>query len=267
MKSIIVLLLSVVCGLAQNPLLVVPLAGTTSSFTDPTDEPALAAWYDVDTLPSAGTAISEWTDSSGFSRTITNITSARPVSTNGPNSKLLAHFDGTDDNLKWGTIGGGLSLFQNKSNVVLFALARAGATTTGKRLFTFQTAGSVTRAAATTTASSEAGGRRLDTDSAQLIGPADTSFITNFIIWEIHFKYGDSDLYFYTNGVEAASTTSYQTSGSTSNTLSSAASLGSDTAGASYWSGTIGDVIIITNSISASRALEFRTWYTNKFAL
>ena len=63
----------------------------------------------------------------------------------------------------------------------------------------------------------EAGGRRLDADSGQFIN-AGSNLGTAWTIVVAHADYTNSDLYLYVDGTLAASTTSFQTAGNTSDT-------------------------------------------------
>lgn len=93
----------------------------------------------------------------------------------------------------------------------------------------------------------ETGGRRLDADSGQFISSG-SNLGTAWTIVVAHADYTNSDLYIYVNGTLAASTTSFQTAGNTSNTASgSSPYIGSAVSGNApmqHFSGDLAQLII-----------------------
>lgn len=89
-----------------------------------------------------------------------------------------------------------------------------------------------------------AGGRRLDADSFGQVDSAAGATIGETAILTAEYRWGTSDLYLYKNGTLVASSTSFQTSGSTSDTSSLAGYIGCNGAAGEFFQGMIGQVIV-----------------------
>jgi hypothetical protein len=96
-----------------------------------------------------------------------------------------------------------------------------------------------------TTLVHRAAGRRLDADAFGQVDSTAGSTVGETAILTAEYKWGSSDLYLYKNGTLVASTTSFQTAGSTSDTSSLTGFIGCDAAAAAgFFQGMIAQVVV-----------------------
>lgn len=209
---------------------------TASSAWAPPTTSNLALWLDAhrETAYSDAGSVQTPTDWSGSGNAPTQSTSAaRPTWEAGEiNGNAVFRFDGVDD--RWVFSGAGLDLLKNTgaatvywvSSVSSVASARSvwgwssGTSATGNRLFGGLAASGYMRG----------GGRRLDADSLSDNSGATAVSTGTFYVFSLVVDYTNSNLYGYLNGTNQISNTSFQTDGSTSNTSSLGAAVGSGTA-------------------------------------
>jgi hypothetical protein len=119
-----------------------------------------------------------------------------------------------------------------------------------------------------TSGKSGAGGRRLDADTFASISSSASVSTSVFQIDTGVFDYANSDLFLYLNGVLEASSTTFQTAGSTSNTAANNMHIGSAVGGtAQYMNGDIAEILVFHAAHDA--AIRQRVWeyLNNKWGL
>jgi hypothetical protein len=194
--------------------------------------------YKADDLTGAnGSAVTSWPESSGNGHpaaTQATPTNQPTLLTNSINGHKTVSFSGTDDFLAMS--GSALAVTQNKSALSFFVAYNYPSSVTGQRtLITFSNgiSSSSTRTILyhrDGTGTIGAGGRRLDANSGVFIaGTASTSGQSE--IATAAFDYANNDLFIYKNGTLAGSSTSFQTAGSTDNTISLAGTIGANLTG------------------------------------
>lgn len=145
----------------------------------------------------------------------------------------------------------GLDLFKNISGYTIYAIAKTTAAA-NQTYFYFSTGtADVSRVflGATSGNLHQTGGRRLDTNSIQSITGASSS--ASYKVVASVFYFANSDLFLYENNVLVNSSTAFQTDGSTSNTDSQFASIGSSNL-SNYFTGDIADIIVYPTIHSAA---------------
>lgn len=194
----------------------------------PTVVPGLALWWRADYFQGLadGTAVTSWPSAVGSS------TAIQDTGTNQPTKQTVdgvtcVRFDGTNDWLS--LTGDALTMSQNKAGVSIFARAKVTPTAALRRIIYLSTGTSATAGRSAlyidTTAGLATGLRRLDADSAQgIIGSNPGS--TNIRVMAGILDYANSDGFLYLDGTLDASSTTFKTSGNTSDTASQAAALG-----------------------------------------
>ena len=110
------------------------------------------------------------------------------------------------------------------------------------------------------TAKYGSGGRRLDADSFQSVQSSASYGTANFEIQCGEFLYSAATLRNVINGTIDGSTTSFQTSGSTSNTNSAQVNIGGNPYGNVYFGGDIGEVVISYISADREKLEGYLAW-------
>jgi hypothetical protein len=205
-----------------------------------------------DIVGANGSAVSSWPESSGNglpAATQGTVGSQPTLVTNAANGHQGVNFDGTGDHLLLS--GSALDVFRNRSAAMVFVVYSYPFAVTGARTFmsfSSGTSGTSSRVVMIHrdggTGIMSAGGRRLDTDGGVFLsGSASTA--TEIGVSTARFVWGSSDAYLYKNGTLSATNTSFQTSGSTSDTASLAAVLGANAAAsAEFFSGRIMEILV-----------------------
>lgn len=232
--------------------------------------PNCALWLDASdasTITHSSGRVSQINDKSGNARHFTQGTSTKQPKINATtqNGMNVLDFDGVDDELSIGSNG----LGRNVGGLTLHVLARVRTPFYGGTnavIIHVRNNSTLTRAnisIGTTAYRLQLGGRRSDGDSfASLTDVA--AYPVGFALYSAVFDYANSDAYFYINGVLTASTTSFQTSGNTSNTNSTLAVIGADP-GVNFLDGQIGEAAIFheaqsANAISNIAACLLKKW-------
>lgn len=234
----------------------------------PSDLSGLVQWLKADAITglSDGDPVSTWGDSSGNGRDASGSGSARPVyKTNILNGKPTVRFDGVDDTMSLAA----LTLTKGISAVTLFAVCRfRSLPTVQKDVFRFNTNGSGSRVLITggfTASKFVSGGRRLDGDSFQSV--ASTTNATTAAVVICAIDYSATLLQQYINGTLEGSSSSFQTSGSTSNTDSSKASLGSSGSGGQLADVDIFEVGCYLRFLNSTEIEQLTSYAQSKYAL
>jgi hypothetical protein len=176
------------------------------------------------------------------------------------NGLNVARFDGSNDRLTRSTS----DLARNVGGLTIYAIRKWSASPTAARnIFSISTNvagnGRALLFGGFVSNKMGAGGRRLDANTFASIAASSNIGTTSFDLDTAVFDYTNSDLYLYTKDVLEASTTTFQTTGSTSNTAATAAAIGSQPNGSGqYFEGDIGEVLVYHSAHDA--ATRQRVW-------
>lgn len=245
----------------------------------PTSLGRLSLWLNASvesSLTLNGNTVSEWRDISGNERHFSQTTAAQQPNGTARTQNGLRVLDFADGQALAGNAGA-RSIMRNIGGATVCVAAQIDTLTAppsgGVRVF-FQannnsTLGRVSMFMRDFTDTFEVGGRRLDSDSlASVAYAADTN--AHVLTGVINFA--DSDAFIYGDGVEKASSTSFQTAGNTSDTDSGAISVGAsvDTAGAVFanqFDGWIGEVIVYPRVLSSAERLAVERYLGRKWGI
>jgi hypothetical protein len=208
---------------------------------------------------SDNTAVSTWADRSGngYDATQTDGTLQPTFQTAEFGGNGVVRFDGSNDVLNANgaagvmrNVGGGTLM-----GVAKFAVAVAD-TTRGVLFFSRGDNANSTRAFMGLLGVPQtygAGGRRLDADSFQTVNGG--GYTQNRTLLETAvFDWANSDLFLFIDGAQAASNTSFQTNGNTSNNDSLAVRVGlADLSLSQYMQGDIGQALAFNTALTASQ--------------
>ena len=254
-----------------NGSLVHPLSLTPALWIDFSDAATVFNANVGGSTPSNGTGIGRVEDKSGNARHFIQATSGnRPNYQTGVyNGLSIARFDGTNDRLTLGSSG----LFQNVAGGTIYAVRLwSSSPTAGRNILAISNNASISTRASiyggSASGKSGSGGRRLDADAFAGVNGTNSVSTTLLQVDASVFDYSNDDLYLYMNGVQEASNTSFQTTGSTSNTASAAAAIGSMPAGTSqYFLGDIGEILVFHSAHSSTTRQRVRDYLRNKWAI
>ena len=237
-----------------------------STAFSPDDLPNLALWLDASdssTLTLSASSVDEWRDKSGNGRHFTGSGSSRPTW-----AADEITFDGVDDRLTLGANGIG----RNVGGMTVYAVMKFNTATppTGSLWLHvangtgFTTGRTVHYSGGTYQYS--VGGRRLDADS--FVGISGAIITTSTRLISQVFDYTNSDLFQYIDGALDVSTTSFQTSGNTSDTDSLGVAIGSRADGASSWANcSVQAILIYHEAHDTSTRAQVEAYLTNLYGL
>jgi hypothetical protein len=226
---------------------------------------------DTATITESSGAVSQWDDKSGNGRHFTQATGANQpaTGTNTRNGLNVISFDGND----FLTLGTN-DLARNVSGATIYVVYQHAANPTGdRRIFNINngTASGFVRVLildGVTSQRTQTGGRTLDADSfASVTGSIVIS--TNYLYRASIFDYANTDLFNYVNGILDASTTSFQTATTTSNTASIRARVGADVnvTPATFFSGQIAEILVYHTAHTTAQRLTVETYLKTKWGL
>lgn len=244
-------------------------ANTTVPFwLDGSDSATLFDATSGGSTPSAGGSVARWEDKSGSAFHVTQSgTTARPSrQTTVQNGLDVVRFDGSNDILTRGTT----TLLKNVSYAAIYTARKINVSpvtnppwifgcTTGTSGF-LRAAIDLNRG---NTGKYGSGGRRLDADSFQSVQSSGSYGTANFEIQCGEFLYSAATLRNIINGTIDGSTTSFQTTGSTSNTDSAETLLGGNPFAGSvtvFFNGDIGEVIISYTQADREKLEGYLAW-------
>jgi hypothetical protein len=221
-----------------------------SGWSPPTT--ALVYWLSArqETAFSDGDSVETPTDWSGAGHAPAQATSSRrpTYETGVVNGLPVFRFDGVDDRFDFS--GGALDMAKNQSGLTVYIVVIPSSTTSAaqRNLVSISSGTSSTAQRVLvsfgTSGTTTIGGRRLDADSfATTFGSLSHTSGTAWVVTAL-FDWANSDLYSWQNTTADIANTSYQTAGSTSNTSSLAATIGSNSAGAFIFAGDIAEILI-----------------------
>ena len=233
-----------------------PANATTALWLDGADASTLYDATSGGALVAADGAVARWNDKSGsVINVIQSSSTLRPARKTAIQNGLdVVRFDGSNDIMTFGTS----TLFRNVSYAAIYVVRKINVSpvTNPPWIIGVETATSGFLRAAVdlnrgNTAKYGSGGRRLDADSFQSVQSSASYGTANFEIQCGEFLYSAATLRNAINGTIDGSTTSFQTSGSTSNTNSAQINVGGNPYGGVYFGGDIGEIII--SHIAADR--------------
>lgn len=208
-----------------------------------------------------GSAVSSWPESSGNNHpaaTQGTVSSQPTLITNAINGHKVVSFDGVNDFLQ--LTGSALDVARNRSALTVFIVYAYPSNFSGTRSFLYLSTGTSSTSSRVYMGLKDssgflgAGGRRLDTDSAQFTGTT-APVVGEVAVSTARFVYSTSDLYIYKNGTLSSTNTNFGTNGSTSDTSSLAGVIGSNLAGtAEILPGRIAEILIYGQDDTDMRA-------------
>ena len=236
----------------------------------PTNLPNLAMWLDASdpsTLTLVSGAVSEWRDKSGNSRHVSQgVAANRPAySATSFNGRPGLTFDGVND----GLVNLSAALLRNVSGATIAGVSRRTANTAiPGTVAAVSTATNITRSnlayrlPGSVGEGVAVGGRRLDADSLQTVGPGafNSNYAINIGVWD----YANATLTLFENGVQTG-TRSFQTAGVTPND-GGALHIGQDATGTGgFLNGEIGDVFIQHAAMSTLNRQRLEGYLAHKY--
>lgn len=106
------------------------------------------------------------------------------------------------------------------------------------------------------------GGRRLDADTVQIIN---STASTSFDIVSSKYDYLNSDLFLYVNGANVATSTNFQTNGTTSDTNSTSIKIGARGSTTDYMNGDIAEVIAFNRALTTAEIRDVHYYLSAKY--
>jgi hypothetical protein len=237
-----------------------------------------ALWLDAadaGTVTTVSGAVSQWNDKSGNSRNAVEVAgvSKPTLATAVQNNLNTIRFNGTQAF----SVPNAVSMTRNIGSFSVIAIRKfAALPATEQNIFRANTnsAGSrVLFGAGVTANKAQVGGRRLDADSfASVVSSGDVS-TTLFEIQSGIYDYANSDLYLHINGTLIASSTSFLTNGSTSDTDSQLVAISGGGAGggapftSGFFNGDIGELVALPTAASLDTRQRIEGYLAHKWGL
>ena len=248
----------------------------------PTDISNLVVWLDAgvglfnatsggSAVTTDASAVARWEDQSGNANHFSQSNSDRrpQLKTSIQNSLNVIRFDGFND----GLICASNALFKNVSGATVFAVRKCASNpTSDQSIFRATINGSsgsrIFFSVGFNSGKANAGGRRLDADGFAGIQSTNNVSTSAFQIQSALYDYTNTDLYLYVNGSQEASNTSWQTTGSTSNTDSAQINVGANLiATASFFNGDIAEVIAYNRALTTAEREDVEKYLNAKYAI
>lgn len=214
-----------------------------------------------DIVGANGSAVSSWPESSGNNLpAATQATSANQPTLvqNAINGHSAVNFNGSTNFMQ--LTGSALNVARNRSALTVFVVYGYPSTYNGTRSFMYLSSGTSSTSSRIYMGLKDsngflgAGGRRLDTDSAQFVGTT-AAVAGEVAVSTARFVFGSKSLYLYKNGTLSTSNTNFQTAGSTSDTASLAGTIGANLAGtAENFPGRIAEILVYGQDDDVMRA-------------
>lgn len=254
-------------GRGFNPLTLSPALWLDSS--DPStlyQDSALTTLAVADADPVGG-----WKDKSGNGRNVTQATgAARPTLRLAvQNGRPVLRFDGTDDTLLFS--GGALDLARNVAEFTIAGVFKSTDATNNRVALTLSVGTATTaRVRAVVNDAGQVGvwgtgGRRLDADSLVSVNGGSVS-TTLFSQITARYNLTNTTCQLYKDGTLAASNTSYQTAGSTSDTASQVGTIGSVNSSTNFWLGDISEILLFRRAITETDRVQLATYLKQKWS-
>jgi hypothetical protein len=247
-----------------NQINIDAFASSAEAFSPLSLSPAL--W-----LSDTGSDVSIWSDISGNNRHATQATagSQPAIITSALNGRQVRRFDGIDDLMGLTT---GLDMLRNVSGVTVIAAYKwITSPTAYKSVFGVSTGDALrTRTVIGGGLASQKltpGGRRLDADGFQSITSTNNA-PTTYFVHSVILDYANSDAFQYANNVIDGQSTSFQTSGNTSNTDSLVINIGSDLNSAAYCANIdIAEILVFPTALSDAERQNVELYLGGKYGI
>jgi hypothetical protein len=233
----------------------------------------MAAWWDFTDLSTmsinGSNLIASITSKVGGHIAAQSTDANKPTYTaNTLNGKSVAAFDGGDELTFSGTT---LDMIRNVDQYEFMAVARAtGGSGTARFVLNFSTNGATTSRANLLFSNAnqfQIGGRRLDADSADSLSNG-TVTLNTWYIFGSAANYGTTNIDMYRNSITAvANKNPWLTAGSTSNTASARAGIGSTGNASSFLIGQIAHVFIFKPILSTYNRTRLIEWLSRECAI
>jgi len=229
-------------------------------------------WLDAEdstTITLNGTTVSQWNDKSGNGINVSQATAtSQPAySATGLNGKPVIEFDGIDDVLSIGETNLGRNLAGMSAAVVLKWVT---APATSKPLIAFSISGAqLVRFSISGISPNYAfGGRRLDGVSAQTVtGNQSLLTTTTAAISSVVVNYQNTAVDLYTNGIVDRQTTTFLTSGNTSDTSSFLFNIGKNSSTADFANVQVSEVVFTNSALSERQRQQLEGYLAWKWRL
>jgi hypothetical protein len=221
-----------------------------------------------------GSLVASWGETSGNSLPAAaqgDSTKQPTLVTNLINGHAVVQFDGIDNFLSLS--GSALAVSQNRAAVGIFIAYRYASAATGVRTLFGVSSGTGATSTRTIVYQRDTGGvmgmggRRLDADSAQFISASVASTAgTNEVIGAC-FDFTNNDAFLYKNGTQVGASTSFQTAGSTSNTISLAGTIGANLAGAAEFANVGIAEILVYSAVDSTTRTELADYFQATYGI
>lgn len=231
-------------------------------------------WFDASdgaTITLSGSSVSDWQSKGSITTAPTQGgSSARPtLITNELNGLSVVRFDGGDF-----LTGGEFDVLRNAGSAIMYVVRKFSASPTSTQVMFGMlagTSGSAVRAGLGGGISSGkpfAGGRRLDANSFQRVDAVTSSPTT----WQLHggvFKWSSAELTQYIDATQDGYSSSFQTSGNTSNTATGRTRIGANTAitAGEFFSGDIAEIVLVENDATTDTRQRVEGYLAHKWGL
>jgi hypothetical protein len=247
-----------------------PLSLSPALWLDFSDSTTLFNATSGGSLPGDGVGIARVEDKSGHGRNFTqSSSSARPTRQTGvQNGLAVARFDGSDDFL---SLASGLDILKNVSGSSIFAAYRwISNPTVGSTVVHIATSSTgLGRHGIGGGISSRkifAGGRRLDADSSQTVSSTADNPTTTFIHSSV-VNNSSTTITQRLNATTDGNSSSFQTSGSTSNTDSAEMTLGRNQGSANFCNIDLSELFVFNRAISDSERNALHNYLASKWGI
>jgi transposase-like protein len=234
----------------------------------------LARWRADDIVGVDQDQVSSWSDVDGLWTPLsqTDPASQPLLRTNSMNGHKVVQFDGGNDFLQMQ--GTALLLSLDRAALTVFVAYKLGPTqiTSGSRdVFSMSDGDNVSQHrmslySHSTTLHTLAGGRRLDDDNLQTIEGLTTLPGNKQGILCAQFGWSTRELYLYEDGIQTASSLTFQTAGNTSPTPSLAGAVGSRASGAGeYFYGNIAEILVFNTLCTPAQRTSVQKYLTDTY--
>lgn len=239
---------------------------------EPTDVAGLLGQYRAEGKGANNALFPQWIpDVSTTAPTVAQGTSSQqPVfraGVLGANARAAVDFDGTDDRLE----AADSNIGRNLGAVTMYCVVRCDTASGVRGIFAASTGASSNAARfyiRTDSGVPTMGGRRLDSDSFQTISGSGSIVDGKAHVITAIFDYANSNAYLYVDGNLKGSTTTFQTSGNTSDTNALAVKMGSNSSGqAEFWDGYISEVLVYSGAHSAADRSTIHTYIADDYGV
>ena len=215
-----------------------------------------------------GSTVSAWTDQSTTGSVWSQGTAAnQPTYTASCiNSRPCLDFDGSNDKLSADSAG--LAILKNRSGYTVITVAQTD-TTTGIHYAWNWSVGTSTNGRAVLLSNGTTGtfgARRLDADSSATLSPTSYFAVDTNYVMTVTVNHSTTSAEIFRDGTSKANSSSFLTSGSTSNTNSQSAAIG-DNNGANFWDGPIAEILVYDHALTTTERQQVESYLGGKYAI